>query len=160
MTGENWSPAILLLAAALSLAIAPKTYRLQAVLAMLGSAVLACLVAYPPGWQQPILAGSWISITICALLVYRRPEASPAPSLMLAANAGFWAGAVSASFGSERDLLLVLPLTLLAFPAGWVATRGASITLKILASWIIAITILIASLPLVATPGYVQDHMN
>ena len=160
MTGESWSPAILLLAAALSLAIAPKTHRLPAVLALISSAVLACLVAYPPAWQQAILAGSWISITLCALAVYRKPGASQAPSLMLAVNAGFWAGAVSASFGSERALLQVLPLALLTFPAGWAAARGASIILKILASWIIAITILMAALPMVATPGYVEDHMN
>ena len=160
MTGEGWSPAILFIAAALSIAIAPTAYRLTGVVALIASAVLAAVFTYPSEWQQPILAGSWLSIMICALAVYRRQDTSQGPSILLAVNAGIWAGAVTKNFGSEQDLLQILPLAALTFPAGWLAARRASIVLKVLASWLIAVTILMVALPMVATPGYVQDHMN
>lgn len=160
MTGGNWSPALLLIAAALAIAVAPARFRFAATFGLLVSAATAGLIAYPPAWQPVMLAGAWMSIIITALATYRRPDRSRVPSLALAINAGVWAGAVTASFGSAQDLLRILPLILLVLPAGWIVARGASIALKVVASWLVAIAVLIAVLPIVTTPGYVQDHMQ
>ena len=80
---------------------------------------------------------------VAALAVHRKDASALLPAVVLAVNTGFWAGAVTAIAGSGRDLLRSLPIVLLAFPAGW----------------FIAIAILVAALPTVTTPGYVQNHM-
>ena len=80
--------------------------------------------------------------------------------MLLAVNTGFWAGAVTAIAGSDRDLLRALPVALLAFPAGWLVAHRGALAIKVLASWLIAVAILVAALPMVPTPGYVQDHME
>ncbi|MBC7506267.1 MAG: hypothetical protein H7267_11170 [Sandarakinorhabdus sp.] len=79
---------------------------------------------------------------------------------MLAANTGLWAGAVTAIAGTPQDLARALPVALLAWPAGWLVTHRAGIAVKVLASWLIAVAILVAALPIVPTPGYMQDHME
>lgn len=158
MTGGNWTPALLMVAAALALAIAPTRFRWPALLALLASAAAAAIINYPASWQPMLLAGSWLSVAVTAFAVYRQPDTSLLPPLLLALNAGGWAGAVTAS--GNGNLLRILPLILLALPAGWIAARGAVIALKFLASWLIAISILVVALPMVATPGYVQDHMD
>lgn len=160
MTGENWSPVLLLVASALALTIAPVKFRWSAALALVVSAGVAAQLTYREDWQPMMLAGSWISIILTSLAVYRTQDASPLPSLALALNAGSWVGAVTTIGDNDWDLVRVMPFVLLLFPAAWIVARTASIVLKVLASWLITIAIMVLTLPIVTTPGYAPDHME
>jgi hypothetical protein len=49
----------------------------------------------------------------------------------------------------------------LCIPGAWLAAHPARIALKVAASWLIAVSVLAAAIPLTTpTPGYVQDHME
>ena len=160
MTGANWLPALLMIATAFALAIAPARFRWPALLAFLAIGVAAAFFTYPEWWNQAMLAGAWLSVIATALAVYRKPDVALATPLVLAINAGFWLGAVTTTIDNDWALVRIMPLVLIVVPAGWLVARRASIVLKFLASWLVAIAILIMALPMVITPGYVEDHME
>ena len=82
-------------------------------------------------------------------------------ALALSVNAGVWAGAVIALATSKMDLIEALPLVLCAWPLAWVRRRGQAIVLKVLASWLIGVAVLAATLQfLPVTPGYLPDHVD
>jgi hypothetical protein len=147
-------------ALAFALAFAPSRVRAPALVVLAVVALLFNRVSFPEGWHETIFAGCWISVIIAALSVHVRAIASLTPALLLAANTGVWAGAVIAIAGTPQDLTRALPVALLALPAGWIVANRAGIAIKVLASWLVAVAILVAALPIVPTPGYVQDHME
>ena len=80
---------------------------------------------------------------------------------MLAIDVGIWGGAVIAVAGKPLDLALSAPWLLLALPGGWLVRTKRQIAVKVLASWLIAVSLLVATLQITTpTPGYVQDHMD
>ena len=160
MTGANWLPALLMIATAFALAIAPARFRWPALLAFVASGLAAALFTYPEWGNQVMLAGAWLSVIATALAVYRKPDVALAIPLVLGINAGFWLGAVTTIVDNDRALVRIVPLILLVVPAGWLVARRVSIVLKFLASWLVAIAILIMALPMVTTPGYVEDHLE
>jgi hypothetical protein len=79
----------------------------------------------------------------------------------LSLNAGAWAGAAIRLSGSWVDLSIALPCALLVFPAAWAVGRYASIPVKVVSSWVIAVAVLAATLQFLAvTPGYLPDHLE
>jgi hypothetical protein len=76
-------------------------------------------------------------------------------------NAGVWASAVASVSGSRLDLLEALPFVLLFRPASCVVRRYASIPVKVVSSWVIAVAVLAGMLQLLpVTPGYLPDHLE
>jgi hypothetical protein len=125
MRGGFWPPALLCAALAFALAFVPVRVRLLALLGLVVAAAMGSQVSVPARWHEAIFVGCWLSVVVAALCVHRKQTAALLPAVLLAANTGFWAGAVTAIAGSDRELLRALPITLLAFPAGWlVAHRG------------------------------------
>jgi hypothetical protein len=118
------------------------------------------VLVLPSSWREPIFAGCWISVAVTALLVHLPRGVGPRLALAVAANAGLWAGAVIAEAGAPSDLLKALPWVLLCLPGGWMARTSRQIVIKIVASWLIAVSILAGALPMVPTPGYAPDHME
>ena len=116
-------------------------------------------VAFPIDWHEAVFIGTWVSIVIAALVVHlpRRPDALV---LVVAANTGVWAGAVTAIAGTSQELFRALPIVVLAYPGAWLVAHRGGIAIKVAASWLIAIAILVAALPMVQTPGYAQDHLE
>lgn len=160
MRGGFWPPALLFAALAFALAFVPVRVRLPSLLALVVVAGLASKLSFPANWQEAIFIGCWTSVVLAALAVHRKHTAALVPAALLAANTGFWAGAVTAVAGTDHDLLTALPVVLLAWPAGWLVAHRSGLAIKVLASWLIAVAILVAALPMVTTPGYVQDHME
>ena len=160
MRGGFWPPALLCAALAFALAFAPARVRVPALVVLVVTAILINRVAFPPAWHELIFAGCWISVALTALAVHFKTMTTRTPAVMLAANTGLWAGAVTAIAGTPQDLARALPVALLAWPDGWLVTHRAGIAVKVLASWLIAVAILVAALPIVPTPGYMQDHME
>ena len=159
MRGGFWPPALLCAALAFALAFAPQRTRVPALVVLTIAAMVGSRISFPPGWLEGIFAATWVSVVVAALAVHRPPQPL-APVLALAANTGLWAGAVTAVAGTPRDLALALPVGLLAFPAGWLVARRGGIAVKVVSSWLVAVAILVAALPMVATPGYAPDHFE
>jgi hypothetical protein len=159
--GGALPPALLAAALGLGLAFAgPRDRRIG-----LGLFALLAILVRPLPWPRAALDGvflaGWISLMATAASVHFPRRLRAALTLPLAANAGVWAGGVTAVAGAPGDLIVALPWALLALPAARLAGTRAAIALKVAASWLIAVAALAALLPyLPVTPGYQPDHLD
>ena len=161
MRGGALPPALLCAALGFALAFAPRRALLPCLAALVAPAVLVAFLPIEPGWKEVAFMGCWISVIVAALSVHLPHGLGRWPALILALNTGVWAGAVIAVAGAPLDLAKSLPWVLLCLPGAWLVASGRPIFLKVAASWLIAVAILVASLPVITpTPGYVPDHMD
>ena len=164
MRGGALPPALLMAALGFLLAFGPRALWSRAVLAaaLTAGAAWAALHggAPAPARTEIVFLGLWASIVLTASLVHLPRGPSRAIALGAGANAGLWAGAAIAVAGKPVDLIIALPYTLVAFAARPLIARGLGIGVKVAASWLIAVAILAALLPLTPTPGYMPDHMD
>jgi hypothetical protein len=162
MRGGALPPALLFVALGLSLALAPRRARVPALVALLVSAGAFSFMPIPQTWLEGVYLAFWTSVIATAASVHFvcglvHPSAAPA----LALNAGIWASAVVQLSGSPIDLLHALPFVLVLFPARWLVDRYTAIPVKVVASWVIAVAVLAATLQLIdVTPGYLPDHLE
>ena len=161
MRGGALPPGLLLAALALALAFAPARARLVAI-ALAGLCGLAAIWApAPAAWAEVIFAGCWLSVAVTALSVHLPAGLGSRGAWILGANAGLWSGAVIAVAGEPIDLAKASIALLLCPLAVWAIRRRGAIAVKTVASWLLAVAVLAATLPmLAATPGYVPDHMQ
>jgi hypothetical protein len=170
MRGGVLPPALLFAALGLSLAFAPRRAWVPSLLALCATlatlAALAALAALaflplPHVWMEGIFLGLWISVIATAASVHFVSGLSARAALALSINAGVWAGAVVSVSGSQLDLLEALPFALIFLPASWFISRYASIPVKVVSSWVIAVAVLAGTLQLLpVTPGYLPDHLE
>jgi hypothetical protein len=98
---------------------------------------------------------------ICSAASVHLPAGLPGrAALALAAVCGAAAGAVIGLVGGPADLGIALTAAVVIFPASWLVASGRGIAVKVVTSWLIAIAVLSAALPLTPTPGYAPDHME
>lgn len=160
MRGGLLPPALLAAAFGFALAFAPRGVRWPSLGVFVAAALGVRAARLPAAWEETIFLGLWTSAILTALLVHL-PRGVPAPlALGAGANAGLWVGAVTGIAGGPRDLLLALPFALLFLPGAWLARRNLGIAVKVAASWVVAVAVLAAMLPLTPTPGYKPDHME
>ncbi len=160
MRGGALPPALLCAAFGLALAFGPRRIFPYALIALCLAALAASFLTFPPAWQDGVFLGCWASVVLAALSVHLPNRIGPKLALVLALDCGFWTGAVIAAAGARTDLLKSLPLALLCLPGAWLVSTRRGIAVKVVTSWLIAISILSAALPLVPTPGYKPDHMD
>ena len=160
MRGGALPPAILCAALGLVLAFVPLRHALVAAAITAAVAIAVFAVGLPAEWIESLFVGCWVSVIACAMLLFQ-PERWPSGLfLAAAANAGLWAGAVTAVAGGWTDLAVALPFVLLLVPGRQIVARGWAIALKVFASWLTAVAILATMVALTPTPGYVMDHME
>ena len=160
MRGGALPPALLFAALAFALAFAPRRIVMPAVIVVGLAALVTALLPLPHRWTEALFSGCWVSIMLTAALVHLPRGVATRAALAIAVNAGIWAGATIAVAGAPVDLARALPLVLLVLPSRWLIGRHAGVAVKVAASWLIAVAILAATLPIVPTPGYVADHME
>jgi hypothetical protein len=161
MRGGVVPPALLFAALGLALAFAPRRAWAPSLLALIATLGAFTFVPVPEVWLEGIFLGCWISVIATAASVHLVRGVSPRAALALSFNAGVWASAVVSLSGSRLDVLRALPCVFIFLPASWVVARFASIPVKVVSSWIIAVAILAATLQLLpVTPGYLPDHME
>lgn len=160
MRGAALPAALLCAALGLMLAFAPRKAVLAAIPLLVAIAASASLLPVPPSLVEAAFLGCWASLIVLALLVHLPRGVPQWLALIAAADAGAWCGLIISAQGNRLDLPRALPCVALVVPAGWFVTRGWPIPVKVLASWLIAVALLAALLPTVATPGYVPDHMD
>lgn len=126
-------------------------------LALIAIAASRVAVQVVPEWVA--LGGCWVGLLACALGVYR--PTLPSMAIGLAAQAGFWTGVVAATTVDPNRSLLAVPAVLSCIPAAWLVRKGYRIIPYVVTSWLLAVAMIAAVLPLVvAHPGYVPDHMQ
>ncbi len=160
MRGGALPPAILCATLAFMLVFAPRRAIWPAIGLVITATLAALALPWPHGWLEAVFIGCWVSVVITALLVHLPGRVPLSVALIAGSNAGIWAGATIAEAGTLADAARALPFVLLVFPGRWLAARGASVAVKVASSWLVAVAILAATLPIVPTPGYVPDHME
>ena len=125
------------------------------------TATCLAIAPVPRGWLNWVFLGCWLSVAASAATVHLLGGLQPRWAFAASLNAGLWSGAVIALGGSRLDLLKALPCVLVLFPAALVIGLRATIAVKVVASWLIAIAVLAATLRcLPVTPGYMPDHLD
>jgi hypothetical protein len=153
--------ALLFLALGLALASAPRQARVPSVLVLVATSALFSCSSVPRGWLDAVFLGCLISVIGTAASVHLVGGLGARAALVLSLNAGMWAGAVISVSGSSLDLLAVLPCLSIAIPASWVVRRHASIPVKVVSSWLVAVAVLAITLYLLpVSAGYLPDHME
>ena len=160
MRGGIVPPALLFAALACCLAFAPAGRRRPALAAALIAAFGVAQLPLPPAWVEAVFLGCWVSTIVTAAMVHLPRALGGWRPPMLAANAGAWAGATIAIAGTTVDLVAAAPWLALVVPGGWLVATQRGVAIKVVSSWLIAIAVLAAVLPIVPTPGYAPDHME
>ena len=160
MRGGTLPPALVLAALAFALAFAPRRMVWPALGLAVVAAVATALLRLPHGWTGAIFVVCWATTIIAAASVHLPRGVGKRLSLILALAAGVAAGATIAVAGTRLDLARALPVALLVWPARWLIAHKGGIAVKVAASWLVAVAILVGTLPIVPTPGYVADHME
>lgn len=161
MRGGALPPALLCAAVGLALAFAPRRAWLPSLVTVTGTTIVLAALPIPREWLEGVFLGCWASVAATAATVHlpRGPTASGAVGLSL--NAGLWSGAEVALAGSRLDIAKALVCVLLFVPAAFIVDWRAPIIVKVVASWLIAVAILAATLQfLPVTPGYLPDHLD
>ncbi|HTB86963.1 MAG TPA: hypothetical protein VK743_03395 [Steroidobacteraceae bacterium] len=130
-------------------------------LALLATLGAGAFVRVPQTWLEGVFFACWISVIATAASVHLGRGLKTWAAIALSLNAAVWASAVVSLSGSKLDLLKALPCVLIFLPAAWVVSRYASIPVKVVSSWVIAVAVLAATLQLLpVTPGYLPDHLE
>ncbi|WP_411287191.1 hypothetical protein [Phenylobacterium sp.] len=158
--GGALPPALLCASLGLALAFAQGRLRWIALAGLLAVAVAVSLIDFAPGLRDAVFLACWLSTALTAASLHLPAAWRDRLAMPLALNAGAWTGAVVALAGAPLDLAKALPAALLALPGAWLVARNRGIVLKVVSSWLIAVALLAAALPIVSTPGYVPDHMD
>ncbi len=154
-------PALLFLALGLALAFSPRRAWGPSLLALLATLAAGDFVRVPQTWLEGVFFACWLSVIVTAASVHIHRGLKAWAAVVLSINAAVWASAVVSLSGSRLDLLKALPYVFIFLPASWVVRRYASIPVKVVSSWVIAVAFLAAMLQLLpVTPGYLPDHLE
>ena len=154
-------PAALIFAAlGFALSFAPRRVRAPALLVAASAAVVLAQAPMDLSRAEYIYFACWASVIVAAASVHLPGGLPERAAMGLSLGCGAAAGAVIALTGNLLDLATAASAALVIGPAGWLVGRGSGIAVKVVSSWLIAIAMLAAALPLTPTPGYVPDHME
>ena len=166
MRGVALPAALLCAALGLLLAFAQRRGLLPSLIALCLTAVLSSLFPFPTNTAEVAFAGCWISIILLAAAVHCPRWLNAPVAVAMAAVAavvhclGPRAGMLISVEGARPDLVRALPAVLIMVPGRWFVGRGWQIAVKVVSSWLIAVSLLAALLPASPTPGYIPDHMD
>ena len=160
MRGGSLPPALLCAALAFALAFAPRRVIAPSLVALTAAAALTSLLPIGLAWREHVFIACWAGVVFIAALVHLPAGVGERQAPILGAVAGILCGAVVEVAGTPGDLLKALPFVLLVLPARWLVATKRQIAVKVAASWLIAVAILAAALPIEPTPGYEPDHME
>ena len=161
MTGGTLPSILLIGALGLVLGFAQSRIWPWAIVAACAGAATPWLVTPPAGWTHIAYVGCWASLAITAAAVHRASFLGTPLLAALAFNVGVWASAPMVVAGSPAGYMISGPFLIVALPSKWLVRHSAAIGVKVAASWLIAIAVLVMALPfLPVTPGYLPDHLE
>ena len=160
MRGGTLPAALIFAALGFALSFAPRRVRAPALLVAASAAAVVTQVPIEGSRAEYIYFACWASVIVAAASVHLRGGLPERAAVVLALGCGAAAGAVIGLAGNLPDLALAAVAAVVIVPAGWLVGRGSGIAVKVVSSWLIAIAMLAAALPLTPTPGYAPDHME
>lgn len=151
-----------ILCAALGLAMAKTPLKMAAMAIALVIATSLLSFAFMPTdkWETAALVALWVSAAVTAGLCYLPRGVNGLWLVVASVNAGIWVGAVAHSAGGIAGVASGLPLALLFLPAAWLLEKELAAAVKIMASWIVAVSVLAFMVAVSPVPGYAPDHME
>lgn len=158
MRGGALPPALLCAVIGLLLAYAPRRAVFAAIAGLVMVALAVAFLPLPGELEEVAFLGCWISVMASAAAIHLPSGPGPRLAVALGLNAGIWTGAVIAIAGAPLDLAVALPAVLIVLLALWARTTTLGVGVKVVASWLGAVAILAAAVPLTVTPGYQPDH--
>jgi hypothetical protein len=112
-------------------------------------------------WADGLFLACWISVLGTSASAYLPRPVGIFAALLFSLNAGLCCGALNALTGSLSGVLQALPGVLVLWPVGWAERYRWTIAIKVLSSWLAAVSVLAATLQLLPiTPGYLPDHVE
>jgi hypothetical protein len=161
MRGGALPLALLFTGLSLALTRLPRASWAPSLVGLAVSLGASLMLPIPAIWLEPVYFGCWVSVMATAATVYLSRELRRCAGTVLSFNVGFWAGAMTSLSGSRLPLWDALPCVLLMLPATSIPPRYRLLPVRIVASWIIVVAALAATLQLLpVTPGYLPDHME
>lgn len=150
--------AALCAATGLALSFDRRRHAAAALVVLVASAAVASVTPLP--WAAgSVRLGAWIAAAATAVTVHL-PRRRFALALLLGADAGLWTGAAASIDGAFPLLPEAAPWALLCLPGGWLAARRWGVAVKVAASWLLAVAVLAAALPLAPRPSPTADHLD
>jgi len=141
----------------LALAFAAPGVRRLALVALALSAAATSLLAPAAVSPEALLILTCLAVLLSSAigLIARTAHIGVVGPLAAFTGAVMGLGAMPA-----QSFVGVLLACLIAAPSAWVARRRERVVLRIAASWLLTVALLVAATPLVTTPGYTPDHME
>ncbi len=160
MRGGALPAALIFAALGFALSFAPRPIRAPALVVAAFVVLVIVQVPFDVSHAEAAYFVCWTTVIGASASVHLPGGLQKRAAMVLALVCGATAGAVLALAGSARDLAAAFPAALVIVPASWLVARGDGIAVKVVSSWLIAIAMLAAALPLTPTPGYAPDHME
>jgi len=161
LRGGALPPALLCASVGLALAFAPRRAWLPSLVTVTLTTVVFAALPIPANWLEGVFLGCWASVAATAAMVHLPRDMAVSGAVGLSFNAGLWSGAEVALAGSRLDIAKALVCVLMLVPAAFVVDWRAPIIVKVVASWLLAVALLAATLQVLpVTPGYLPDHMD
>ena len=132
---------------------------LALIILAIGAAATSALV-FPDELAAPTAIASAALTVLFVFAVYSGRAFHPALVAGLGVAASALIGALTSFAGQASLLLIALPATLVAFPAAWLAHTGRAIALKVIASWILAVSLLSIGLTFAQGVSAGSDHLD
>jgi len=154
-------PAVLL-CLAFGMAICRQRVRdiAAAIVILVVVAIAASALVFPDALAAPTAIAAAALTVLVVFAVYSGRAFHPALAAGLGVAAGALIGALTSFAGQASLLLFALPATLVAFPAAWLAHTGRAIALKVIASWILAVSLLSIGLTFAQGVSAGSDHLD
>ncbi len=154
-------PAVLL-CLAFGMAICRQRVRdiAAAIVILVVVAIAASALVFPDALAAPTAIAAAALTVLVVFAVYSGRAFHPALAAGLGVAAGALIGALTSFAGQASLLLFALPATLVAFPAAWLARTGRAIALKVIASWILAVSLLSIGLTFAQGVSAGSDHLD
>jgi hypothetical protein len=154
-------PAVLL-CLAFGMAICRQRVRdiAAAIVILVVVAIMASALVFPDALAAPTAIAAAALTVLVVFAVYAGRAFHPALAAGLGVAAGALIGALTSFAGQASLLLFALPATLVAFPAAWLAHTGRAIALKVMASWILAVSLLSIGLTFAQGVSAGSDHLD
>lgn len=160
MRGGILPAALIFAALGFALSFAPRRIQGLGLVAAAIAALLSLQLQVDPAHAEAVYLAVWSSIVVSGASVHLPDGIRERGGVLLALVCGAAAGAVIGLAGGWPDLALAALAILVILPGTWLVGSGRGIAVKVMTSWLIAIALLAAALPLTPTPGYAPDHME
>lgn len=160
MRGGTLPAALIFAALGFGLSFAPRPIRTPALISAAISALIILQIPIDVSLAELVYFACWGAVIVAAASVHLPAGLPKSGAIPLALVCGAAAGAVIGLVGNPADLAIAMTAAVVILPAGWLVASGRGIAVKVVTSWLIAIAVLSAALPLTPTPGYAPDHME